>query len=229
MLDFLAAFIKKYTGVDNVGNTKDNRGECVGLVSMYMDALGVPHVWGHGKDLYANSPESHFKKILNTPNFLPIAGDIGVWGGGTYGHTGIFLRGNLKDFISFDANYPVGSKPHEQFHTYENVTGWLRPLNVPGSDEPNDCEKDLVAAKAKLSLKGREITKLERALNLTNKNFGVLETQYKLSVGTVNIQKTEIGELGLEVTRLQAQKFELSELISFFMIWLQTGGDSRNT
>ena len=91
----------------------------------------------------------------------------------------------------------------------------------------DDCEKKLADARHVLITKGNEITKLEEALKITNKNFGVLEIQCKLARGTVNIQKTEIEELDSEVKRLQAQRFELHEILNFFLIWLKTGGDSK--
>jgi hypothetical protein len=126
----LEEFIKKYIGVKNVGNTPENKGQCVGLVAVCIDDLGLSHVWGHAKDLYANASDKEWIKILNTPTGVPVKGDVLVWKGNSptaVGHTAIFVDGNVNDFHSFDQNYPVGSAPHIQYHNYNNLLGWIRP------------------------------------------------------------------------------------------------------
>lgn len=129
-------FIKKYTGVKNVGNTNENRGECVGLVAVYVDELKLSHIWGNGCDLYINASDKEWTKILNTPLNIPQKGDVIVWkktSSNPYGHTGIFTSGNVLYFNSFDQNLPTGSTPHIQAHTYLNVLGFLRPKDPTGA------------------------------------------------------------------------------------------------
>jgi hypothetical protein len=72
----------------------------------------------------------YFKKIANvywdTTQF-PVNGDIIIWNG-TDGHIAIVVDANGMNFHSFDANYPVGTRPHIQYHNYDNVLGWLRKI-----------------------------------------------------------------------------------------------------
>jgi regulator of replication initiation timing len=71
----------------------------------------------------------YFECITNTPTGVPVAGDVVVFGQevGQYGHVCIFVSGTSSNFKSFDANWPVGSLPHIQDHTYKGVLGWLHP------------------------------------------------------------------------------------------------------
>lgn len=129
----LQEFYDKYNGKSNVGNTAVNRGECVGLSSLWMDNFNVPHVYGHAKDLYANAPDEYFAKIPNTPDAIVQEGDIVVWGqgyNGTFGHTGVAKgKADVSSFECFQQNDPLGSKPHIKRYNYSYVIGWLRPKN----------------------------------------------------------------------------------------------------
>ena len=124
-------FLKKYNGQSNVGNTPENKGECVGLVSVWIENLGLPHIWGHAKDLYKNADPKSFEKIPNTPTAVPQKGDIIVWSekyNGTFGHTGIVTgTGNVNNFEAFEQNDPLGSNCHLKMYSYFAVVGWLRP------------------------------------------------------------------------------------------------------
>lgn len=124
-------FYDKWNGKSNVGNTAENKGECVGLSSLWMDNFNIPHVYGHAKDLYANAPVAYFAKIPNTPEAIVQEGDIVVWGqgfNGTFGHTGVVKgKATLNSFPCFQQNDPLGSKPHMKTYNYAYVIGWLRP------------------------------------------------------------------------------------------------------
>jgi CHAP domain len=127
----LASFVVQYQGRVGVGDTPVNRGQCVGLVAVWCDALGLPHIWGNAKDLLADAPASSYKVIANTPENFPAPGDIVVWGdtwGNGYGHTAIIVTATVMDFTAFEQNDPDGSVPHLKVYTYAGVKGWLRPL-----------------------------------------------------------------------------------------------------
>src|SRR3990167_6912012 len=136
----LNEFYNKYKGQANVGNTEANRGECVGISSLWMDNFNVPHVYGHAKDLYANAPDEYFAKIPNTPDAIVQEGDIVVWSAGyngTYGHTGIAKgKADVNTFECFEQNDPLGSKPHIKKYNYAYVLGWLRPNASSSSSSP---------------------------------------------------------------------------------------------
>jgi hypothetical protein len=125
-------FIKKYTGV-KVGTTKDNFGECTGLIHKWRENLGLTIFWGHAKYLYANAPSSEYTKIKNASGIYPRAGDIIVWTsvmGGGYGHTAIAISSSVKEdsVTVFEQNNPIGNAPRT--YTYKNwngIYGWLRP------------------------------------------------------------------------------------------------------
>lgn len=135
----LQAFIDKYTGVAGVGNTPENRGECVGLVMVWTASQGLPHTWGHAKDLLANADRKAFLVIPNSETNHPLPGDVlcwnGRWGGG-YGHTGVVVSADASTFTTFEQNNPKGSAPRLVKHAnYSNVQGWMRSINNQGGEE----------------------------------------------------------------------------------------------
>lgn len=124
-------FLNKYNGQMKVGNTPENTGECVGLVSVWIDNLGLPHVWGHARDLINNCDKSKYEVEYNTPTGVPKKGDIIVWSsamGGGYGHTAISTgSGDTVKFEVFEQNNPTGSNCHlRTYPNYNNVIGWFR-------------------------------------------------------------------------------------------------------
>ena len=133
----LLQFIADLNGKGNIGNTPENKGECVGLAFAWILNLGQSHFYGHAKDLYANAPSSEYTKIKNSPDVYPIAGDIPVWDksvGGGFGHIAVVIGSNKADdsFTVIEQNNPLNAPC--RVHTYTNwkgVIGWLRPKNLP--------------------------------------------------------------------------------------------------
>lgn len=134
----LRNFINEYQGKTGQGNTIQNKGECVGLVELYIDELHLSHIWGNGKDLFANADPSQFQKVENNPSDttqFPPVGAIIVWGetwGNGFGHCGIVTDANGESFVSFEQNDLVPSDPNGacaivSHPNYEGVTGWLIP------------------------------------------------------------------------------------------------------
>jgi len=138
-------FIKKYTGVpvdfDGYYGT-----QCMDLMHQYIyDVLGLKdksflaQAYAYLVFTNYNNVSGHelFEKIDNTPEGVPQKGDIiffdknvsGVTG--VAGHVSIFVSGDINSFESFDANYPTGTLPHIQKHTYKGVLGWLKPTTAP--------------------------------------------------------------------------------------------------
>lgn len=104
-------FEKKYIGkavdYDGVAGV-----QCVDLVDQYLDnCFGITGVWCDGaKDLY-NNFESYpalvkaFDRIPNTRDLIVQKGDIVIWGGGSWGHTGIGNgEGNKDWFVTLEEN-----------------------------------------------------------------------------------------------------------------------------
>ena len=104
-------FEKKYIGkavdYDGVAGV-----QCVDLVDQYLDnCFGITGVWCDGaKDLY-NNFETYpalvkaFDRIPNTRDLIVQKGDIVIWGGGSWGHTGIGNGEGDKDwFVTLEEN-----------------------------------------------------------------------------------------------------------------------------
>ncbi len=128
-------FITAYNGKKGVGNTTANKGECVGLVMVWLvDTLKQPHVWGHAMDLLKNADRTAYDVILNTPDAVPQKGDVIVWRkgfNGTFGHTAIATgTGTTNSFEVFEQNNPLGAGCRLHTYSYSFVDGWLRPKAV---------------------------------------------------------------------------------------------------
>ena len=111
--------------------------QCVDLVKVYLNYyFGIkPGAWGNAVDYFTSFEQrkplvEKFEKIQNNPTFVPLKGDIVVWGTkiGIYGHIAIATgNGNTSWFESFDQNWPRGSVCKKVKHTYKGVLGVLRP------------------------------------------------------------------------------------------------------
>uniref|UniRef100_A0A7C5URM9 CHAP domain-containing protein n=1 Tax=candidate division CPR3 bacterium TaxID=2268181 RepID=A0A7C5URM9_UNCC3 len=132
----LKDFINKWINKGGVGNTPENKGQCVGLVCVWVDELSLDHIWGNAKDLWKNYNPNQFDFVLNTADAYPIAGDVVVWNekmGGGYGHTAIatgvhHTEGKATDwFEAFSQNDPTGSPCILKKYSYNNVIGFIRP------------------------------------------------------------------------------------------------------
>lgn len=127
----VAQLMLDYTAETNVGDTAGNRGQCVGLIEVWLDSLGLPHIWGNAKDLLANADPRHYGVIENGPTNYPSVGDIAVWGsmwGNGNGHCGVVVAGDVNRMLVFEQNDPDGSPPHEAYYSYFGVKGWLHPV-----------------------------------------------------------------------------------------------------
>ena len=133
-------FEKKYLGkaVDYDGTASI---QCVDIVDQYLkDCFGITGVWVDGaKDLYNkfnNYPAlvKAFNRIPNTDDLVVLKGDIIVWGGGSWGHTGIGNgKGDVNFFVSLEENTLGQHEPTQLVkHYFANdvsnpVLGVLRP------------------------------------------------------------------------------------------------------
>lgn len=104
-------FIKKYNGhavdYDGIAGV-----QCVDLADQYLkDVFNITGIWVSGaRDFYnnyANYPAlvKYFKRIKNTRELIVQAGDLVVWGGGSWGHIAIGTgEGDIDYFASFEQN-----------------------------------------------------------------------------------------------------------------------------
>lgn len=140
----LQEFINTYNGKGQVGTTRDNTGQCVGLVIKWLvSTLKQPMIWGHAKDLITNADRNAYEIILNTPDAIPQAGDVIVWTqgfNGTFGHTAIATgKATVNTFEVFEQNNPLGAAC--RLYTYRNyayVQGWIRPKVAKPAPQPTE-------------------------------------------------------------------------------------------
>lgn len=146
-------FEKKYLGkavdYDGVAGV-----QCVDLVDQYLkDCFGITGVWCSGaKDLYNNFADypalvSAFDRVPNTPDLIVREGDIVIWGGGSWGHTGIGTgEGNVDWFVSLEENTLGRHEPTQKVrHSFANdisnpCLGVLRPKTAA---EPKVLDTDI--------------------------------------------------------------------------------------
>ena len=127
-------WVNKYLGkqpdYDNSGSA-----QCVDLAKCYLkEVFGVPQfsIGGSAKYYWEKKfPQlDDFKKIANTPDFVPKKGDIAVWNsskGGGHGHVAICTgEGDTKYFYSYDMNWN-GKAMKKVKHDYSGFYGVLRP------------------------------------------------------------------------------------------------------
>jgi hypothetical protein len=111
-----------------VGDTPENKGQCVGLVEQWLDANLKLHIWGDAKALLVNADPKVYKVTDNTPLNFPPLGAIVVWGadwGNGHGHCAVAVAANASRMAVFEQNNPVGSPPVLATHGYSGVLGWL--------------------------------------------------------------------------------------------------------
>ena len=205
----LAEFIAKYTGVQT-GNTAQNLGQCVGLVSVWMDSQNIPHEWGNAKDLLASADPAYFEVIKNTPTGVPSAGDIvvwdGSWGNGA-GHTGIFISGDANTFQCFEQNDPDGSTPHIKQYDYAGVIGWLhikvQPSNIYKGYDLTNTDSMKVAIDVLVRAQSGELVD-KTLLDTANATIQTLNTK----VGDLTNDNTN---LKTNISQVQSQNASLLE------------------
>ena len=124
----LIKFISLIWGRVLVGDTPENKGQCVGLVEQWLDANLKLHIWGDAKALLVNADPKVYKVTDNTPLNFPPLGAIVVWGadwGNGHGHCAVVVAANASRMAVFEQNNPVGSPPVLATHGYSGVLGWL--------------------------------------------------------------------------------------------------------
>lgn len=138
MEDQLNKFIQVTAGRSNLGDTPQNKGQCVGLIELWTDLLNLPHTWGNAidliKDADPNSFEIVYNKIGDTTQFPP-DGAVAVLGkpyglllDGTYaGHTGVSKGSDGNTLRLWEQNDPQGSTPQLKEYSYDSCIGWIIP------------------------------------------------------------------------------------------------------
>ena len=200
-----AQFEKKYKGkavdYDGVAGV-----QCVDLVDKYLkDCFGITGVWVNGaKDLYNNFATypalvKNFTRISNTRELVVAKGDIVVWGGGTWGHTGIGNgEGNIDYFVSLEENTLGKHEKAQLVKHYFNGKGGNDGCNpVLGVLRPKDQKR--IQGGSSSSTSGSYMVKITTdALNIrsgagvSNKIVGCIRDK---GVYTITAEKTVSGQV----------------------------------
>ncbi|CCY71998.1 cHAP domain./Lectin C-type domain [Clostridium sp. CAG:921] len=128
IIDFFNKYNGKYVDTDGMYGA-----QCMDLYNKYQkEVMGVkPRGAQYAYLVWNNFDEKNFVKIKNTLEFIPVLGDVAVWGNSNlkYGHVSICSgNGDINSFESFDQNFPIGSSCHFEKHNYYNgFLGVLRP------------------------------------------------------------------------------------------------------
>ena len=159
-------FEKKYLGkpvdFDGVAGV-----QCVDLVDQYLkDCFGITGVWCNGaKDLYNHfgtydALVKAFDRVPNTPDLIVRKGDIVIWGGGSWGHTGIGTgEGNTNWFKTLE----------------ENTLGQHEPTQIVKHWFNNDICNPCLGVLRPKSSKPAEVTVLDtKGYKKGDKGLGVL-------------------------------------------------------
>lgn len=199
----LQEFITANTGKANVGDTQQNIGQCVGLIEVWTDNLGLPHTWGNAIDLLANADTNSFIVVLNhlgdTSQFPPdgaivvLGKPYGLLADGTYaGHTGISVNSDGNTLRLFEANDPDGSAPHMKDYAYDSCIGWLIPKitipTTPSTDPLQACLQQHDQLVAKCDQQSKTIDNLNQIITDKNTQITGLNT-------TIQTQAKQIEDL----------------------------------
>jgi hypothetical protein len=93
-----------------VRGTYGTKYQCVELVNRFVRTQGwvTSNIMGNAHQILANAPSSVFDKHPAGDGYLPVAGDIIVWSGGSsgYGHVAVVsaVDGNLVTFVEQNAS-----------------------------------------------------------------------------------------------------------------------------
>ena len=212
-------FLGQYNGKTKVGNTTANKGQCVGLASVWIDVLGGPHVWGDAKDMYQNADANFFEKIPNSLTGVPQKGDIIIWNG-TFnrgpGHVAIATgKGDTKTFEVFEQNNPLGSNCHlRTFANYNYVTGWFRPRNAVVEDTLPVEKSDFESLVAKSSEYDKFVAGGYPHLEDVQKVVQEKESTIQNLTKDINTCETQVGKLLDDVQKVNEEdKNTSAELI----------------
>lgn len=128
MVAAFMAFLFAWLGKANAGDTPGNKGQCVGLIELWLDANQHPHIAGNAVDLLGNADSAHYTRVNNSPFNYPPLGAIVCWDsswGGGYGHCAVVVAATVLQLVVFEQNNPEGSVPIVATHSYAGVSGWL--------------------------------------------------------------------------------------------------------
>lgn len=165
--------------------------QCMDLIVQFgVEKFGHPFT-GNAIDLASQSLPAGFQRIKNTPDFLPLPGDIFIWDQGQYGHTGIITSATMTSYTSVEQNGEApfdGSGPAKAYtRSYANFWGVIRPPYTPSTPaKPKLPPKNTARAIAKGINYETHISKVGWMNNVKDGELSG-STGYKLPVEAIKI------------------------------------------
>jgi hypothetical protein len=105
--------------------------------------------WGHAKDLFNNSFDEYWNKIIYSPGKIPPRGSVICWNqnmGGGFGHIAVVLEADAYSFTVIEQDGFKNVLAYQKsYQSYANVIGWLLPKLPSQINKPigGDMEKKL--------------------------------------------------------------------------------------
>jgi chaperonin cofactor prefoldin len=233
----LNEFVTKYKGkgIDFDGHFGF---QCVDLYRQYVqEVLEVPQSPGvtGAKDIWTSYLPEHFDRILNTPEGIPQAGDIMIWGSdyGQYGHVAVVISATINTITCFSQNDPLGTLSIiKKYLSYNGVLGWLHPKEKEVNNEQilkdkiSDLETKMATLNEAMATKSLEVNNLRTELEAQERDNKDLSTQLIESrkereqfkaekeaceIKSLNLQKAiEVANAELNVLKSQINDLELT-------------------
>jgi len=205
MLNY-ADFKAKWLG-KTCGNTDDNMGQCVGLFAVWLDNLGLGHVWGNAKDIFNNAPATDFKKTVYKKGVFPVTGDVITWDknwGGGFGHLAIIdsVDKVANTCTVFEQNNPTGNPPRiHTFTSWGGVIGWLHPyvLDQVSTQTPAPASDDNILQQQLNDMRSSRDAWKQQAQDNASQNVilsnQIMDLNAKIAVmeNSINTNKTPLS------------------------------------
>lgn len=187
--------------------------QCFDLTVAWTNLLGIPHVAGNPSPFpYANAYQiytdfgafqsQYFDRIPNTPDYVPLKGDILSWDGklnGGIGHTAVALgKGDTKTFQSFDENWSIGSPAKIITHDYNYLLGCLRLKVTQPSTQPQPPMATLPTELQHYSEKWKEIA-INKGFDVNAAQFADYRATDALIASKVKPLEKENGDLSEQI------------------------------
>jgi predicted nucleic acid-binding Zn-ribbon protein len=241
----LQEFIDKYNG-KSIDWDLAYGGQCVDLFRQYChEVLGIsqPKSVTGAADFWSNYDtdsvlNQNFTKIANSTEFVPQAGDVGIWNrraGGGYGHIAVCTgKGDTNSFESFDQNWSRVSFCELVNHNYTNFYGVLRfnkvmveklyrgydlsnldSMKIAVDDHIKVAEGQLVDKSQYEAIKG-QLTESQKRVEELSSQLGTANATIKALTDKVESQTTIIAEYNKEdavqISQLKEAQTKLGEL-----------------
>jgi chaperonin cofactor prefoldin len=183
----LQEFITKYKGkgIDWDGHYGF---QCVDLYRQYVqEVLEFPQSPGvtGAKDIWDSYLPEYYDRISNTPEGVPQAGDIMIWGSsyGKYGHVAVVSSATSSYFNAFSQNDPLGALSGiKKYTNWTPVLGWLHPKGKENNeqalkDKISDLETKVATLNEAVATKSLEVNHLRTELEAQERENTDLSTQ----------------------------------------------------